>query len=146
MTNWMVSALKRQISIYNLTLFELIERKRYGADQQQLATHKHRNVDTIININYETVITLLTFSLYFTESLLLLFPSLFSYITKLTWGYLWMFTCFSWFITRKENFDWAHKQINILTQSITHVWGTNEKKILSTLEENPIMKQINIEK
>ena len=52
----MVSALKRQISIYNLTLFELIDRKRYGADQQQLATHKHRNVDSKINIKYRAVI------------------------------------------------------------------------------------------
>ena len=56
MTNWMVSALKRQISIYNLTLFELTARKRYGADQQQLATHKHRNVDSKINIKYRAVI------------------------------------------------------------------------------------------
>ena len=52
----MVSALKRQISIYNVTLFELIERKRYGADQQQLATHKHRNVYSKINIKYRAVI------------------------------------------------------------------------------------------
>ena len=65
-------------------------------------------------------------------------------IRKLTEGYLWMFTCFGGIFV--EIIDCASTQINILTQSITHVWGTNEKKILSTLEEIPIMKQINIEK
>ena len=39
-----------------LNFIELIERKRYGADQQQLATHKHRNVDSKINIKYRAVI------------------------------------------------------------------------------------------
>ena len=42
--------------------------------------------------------------------------------------------------------DYASSQINILTQSIAHVYNTMEKKISSTFKEIPSMKQINVRK
>ena len=55
-----------------------------------------------------------------------------------------MFTCFGGFF--EKNIDCAFQQINILTQSITLVYKTKEKKVSSTFKKIPSMKQMNVRK
>ena len=55
-----------------------------------------------------------------------------------------MFTCFGGIFV--EIIDCASTQINILTQSIAHVYNTMKKKFSSTFKKIPSMKQINVRK